>query len=478
MTRRGSSPKSSSASVLSMNLDFLKNILPSSASKSGRMVTRIAPSPTGLFHVGTARAALFNYLLARKHGGTFIVRIEDTDKARSKKEYEDDILSGMEWLGLSFDALHRQSERTGIYTQYLEKLIANGTAYVSKEASTAHEGEMVEVVRLKNPGEDVMFTDRIRGEITFNTKELGDFVIARSVTEPLYHLAVVVDDHEMGVTHVIRGEDHISNTPRQILIQRALGIPEPEYAHIPLILAPDRSKLSKRKGSTSVSEFRENGYLPEAMVNYLAFLGWNPGTDKELYTMDELIEDFSLEQVQKGGAIFDINKLNWFQREHLKLKPQNKLLDIFDSLFSPDIKELPQYSKERVEGMTTFLVERMGSRDVPRLVLNDPTEIKFFFDKPVIETQVAWKKDNPDTAKEHLSAVIGILEPLHEDEFTAEKVKDTLWGYAEEQGKGSVLWPMRVALSGKEKSPDPFVLAGILGKKETLERLKNMVESL
>ncbi|MCW9054766.1 MAG: glutamate--tRNA ligase [Candidatus Pacebacteria bacterium] len=450
---------------------FLKKLF-----SSKKMVTRIAPSPTGLFHVGTARSALFNYLVAKKYGGEFIVRIEDTDRERSKPEYEKDILDGMEWLGLSWDALYRQSERTDIYTKYLKKLIRSGHAYISKEESKTKPGETVEVVRLKNPGEDVTFTDQIRGEITFNTAELGDFVIAKSLTEPLYHLAVVVDDFEMGVTDVIRGEDHVSNTPRQILIQRALGIKQPKYAHIPLILASDRSKLSKRKGATSITEYRKLGYLPEALVNYLALLGWNPGTEKEVYTLDELVCDFSLEQVQKGGAIFDTQKLNWFNKEHVRGLPHEKLLSLIESALPKRVKELPQYSKERLDKASKVFIERVESLS-ELTELAEAGEFDYFFDTPKMEAKLSWKDDPIEKSTGNLSGVLERIDVVPENTFTASSVKEAVWDFAGEQGRGSVLWPMRVALSGKDKSPDPFELSEILGKDETSKRLRDAYEN-
>lgn len=453
-------------------MNFLKKLF-----SRKKVVTRIAPSPTGLFHVGTARSALFNYLVAKKHGGKFIVRVEDTDKERSRKEYEKDILDGLEWLGLTHDELYRQSERTDIYAKYLDRLIESERAYVSKEPSKSKEGEMVEVVRLKNPGEEITFNDEIRGEITFDTTELGDFVIARSRTEPLYHLAVVVDDFDMGVTHVIRGEDHISNTPRQILIQRALGFTQPIYAHIPLILAPDRSKMSKRKGATSLTEYRKSGYLPEAIVNYLALLGWNPGTDKEVYTLKELIHDFSLEQVQKGGAIFDTKKLNWFNKEHLERLSHSELLGLFAAALPDRVTALPQYSSERFEQILGVITERVDTaREFSELA--EAGEFDYFFAPPTYETTLHWKKDSEEVAAEHLAHAHEVLSGLPESAHTAESIKDTLWEYATEKGRGSVLWPLRVALSGKKKSPDPFIIAAILGREETLSRITRARESL
>jgi len=243
------------------------------------IITRFPPSPTGYLHIGRARTALFNYLFTQKNKGKMVFRIEDTDKERSKKEYEDNIIECLEWLGISYDlGPLRQSERNDIYEKYIKILIDNGSAYVSKE--NTENGGRSEVIRFKNPNKKISFSDLVRGEVTIDTTDLGDFIIAKSITEPLYHLTVVVDDHEMGITHIIRGEDGISNTPRQILIEEGIGAIRPIYAHIPLILATDKSKLSGRHGAVSVTEFRDMGYLPQAMVNFLALLGWNPGDDR------------------------------------------------------------------------------------------------------------------------------------------------------------------------------------------------------
>ena len=281
-----------------------------------QVIVRMAPSPTGKFHVGSARTALYNFLFARKNDGKFILRIEDTDKERSKKEFEDDILEGLEWLGLKYDELYRQSERGEVYKSYVEKMLSQDLVYESDD----------KVIRFRNPNKKIKFNDLVRGEIEFDTTELKDFVIARSVDEPLYHLAVVIDDFESGITHVIRGEDHISNTPRQILIQEAIGAPRPLYAHLPLILAQDRSKLSKRKHGESVSldYYREKGISPAAVINYLALLGWNPGTEQEIFTLEELIKVFDLSRVHKGGAIFDEKKLAWVNRKHFNLGKKEK----------------------------------------------------------------------------------------------------------------------------------------------------------
>src|SRR3990167_7560174 len=279
--------------------------------KKSQIKTRIAPSPTGDLHIGTARTALFNYLFTKQNNGKFIVRIEDTDKERSKKEFEDNILEELKWLGLDNDKLYRQSERTDIYKKYIEKLLKEGRAYLSKEESKAKMGKQIEVVRLKNPNKKVEFDDIIRGKIEFDTTELGNFVIAKNINEPLYHLAVVVDDYEMEISHIIRGEDHISNTPRQILIQEALGFYTPMYAHLPLMLNADKSKMSKRAGDVAVSDSHKNGYLPEALINFMALLGWNPGTEKEIFSLAKLVKEFSIEKVRKSGAVFNVQRLDF-----------------------------------------------------------------------------------------------------------------------------------------------------------------------
>ncbi|MBX4206287.1 glutamate--tRNA ligase [Candidatus Parcubacteria bacterium] len=391
------------------------------------VVVRMAPSPTGNLHIGTARTTLFNYLFAKKMGGKFITRIEDTDKERSKKEFEANILDGLAWLGLAHDELYRQSERTDVYIAHLKKMLENGSVYVSHE-EPKEEGQRSEVIRFKNPNKKISFEDEIRGTIEFDTTDLGDFVVAKSESEPLYHLAVVVDDHEMGITHVIRGEDHISNTPRQILIQEAIGAARPVYAHVPLILAPDRTKLSKRKHGEVVwvDTYKTAGYLPEAMVNYLALLGWNPGTEEEIFTMEELIKQFDLKKIQKGGAIFDQKKLDWVNKEHIKRLPaeeQRKLL--------------------------------------LKLIKNEP----YMVGEPTLDAEkIAWKKSTKEEAITHLEEAKKIIAS-----------SGNLMAYAEREGKGNVLWPLRYALTGAEASPDPLTLLEILGQEKSLKRIEHAI---
>lgn len=444
-----------------------------------KVTTRIAPSPTGLLHVGTVRTALFCFLYARGRGGEYIIRIEDTDRERSKKEYEDDILGNLAWLGLSGDSLYRQSERMHIYAPYLAELIERGKAYVSKEESKHTPGVKAEVVRLRNPGKTVSFRDEVRGLVTFDTAELGDFVIARSPTDPLYHFTVVVDDYEMRVSHVIRGEDHISNTPRQILIQEALEFPRPAYAHLPLILAPDRSKLSKRNSTVSIDEYRKRGYLPEAILNYMALLGWNPGGNDEIFTLEELTELFSIEGIQKGGAIFDSTKLNWFNAEHLKRYAPERQRQAIAPFIPASVRELPGYSPEKLGKIIPGLVERIAVlSDVTTLWENG--ELDFYFARPSLDSNTLPGKNNAtkEDTRAHLEHVHTLLSTIQETDFSEEAVKNAVWEYANEKGRGAVLWPLRCALSGKEKSPDPFSIAAVIGKDETLHRIEAAIHAL
>lgn len=421
-----------------------------------KIVTRFAPSPTGFLHIGGVRTALFNFLFARHHGGTFLLRIEDTDKERSKKEYEDNILETLSWLGLSHDGLYRQSGRTEVYGNYLKKIIDGGLAYVSKE-TPKEEGDRAEVIRFRNPNRRISFDDIILGTIEYDTTDLGDFVIAKDLETPLYHLAVVVDDHEMGVTHVIRGQEHISNTPRQILLQEAIGALRPVYAHIPLILAPDRSKLSKRHGAVSAGEYRKEGYLKEALINFLALLGWNPGTDEELLSIEELIAKFDLAKVQKAGAIFNSEKLNWVNRQYIKKLPDSEL----EKELKRYVPDIPDETLVRLLPVIRDRIEKF--HDIH--VMKEAGEFDYFLASPVYTKELL-------KTPEFLSEVIGRLEKVDASGFTAVSVKDALWEFATEAGRGKVLWPMRVALTGKEKSPDPFTVAEILGKEETLKRLR------
>lgn len=426
---------------------------------------RIAPSPTGNLHIGTARAGLFNYLFAKKMGGTFIIRVEDTDKARSTKEFEQNMIDSFTWLGMTWDEFYRQSERTEIYKTYLLKMIEAGFAYESQE-EVKEEGQRASVIRFKNPNKVITFTDMIRGDISFDTTDLGDFVIAKSLEEPLYHLAVVVDDHEMKISHVIRGEDHISNTPRQILIQQAIGASQPLYAHIPLILSKDRKKLSKRDGATALTDYRDKGYIVDSFINFLSFLGWHPEGDKEILSIEEIITEFDISRIQKGGAIFDTDKLDWFNKEYVKLIPNEQFQNIVREQSSVLITQ-PTFLNLIKERITVF-------SDIAPLLEQDGEFGSLIFDIRLSDfTKAIWKDSTAEQTKEYIGHIIEVLKSMDGLDFVAEKIKMNLWDYATEKGRGAVLWPIRYTLSCLDKSPDPFTLIEILGKEKSLIRLED-----
>ena len=441
-----------------------------------KIITRFAPSPTGLFHVGSARVALFNYLYTKQNNGDFLLRIEDTDGVRSKPEWTEMIYNSMKWLGLDYTKSFIQSERTEVYKKYLAKLISENKAYLSKE-EIKEEGQRAEVIRFRNPNKKVSFNDLIRGKIEFDTTELGDFIIAKSLTEPIFHLTNVIDDFESGITHAIRGDDHISNTPRQILIFEAIGGQPPIYAHLPMILSETKEKLSKRKHGeiVSVAHYQKEGYLPEAFINFIAFLGWNPGTDQEIMSMKELIEKFDITKVQKSGAIFNKEKLLWFNKEYIKRLPADQL----KKEISDKLSKKYTYSDELLDRIIPTITERINTfGELEKYVMEGEFDYFFITPSPAKEMLI-WKKDTDfKIPKNNLQKISEIIEKISDNKFNEESLKTTLMPIAEGLGKGSVLWPLRVALSGKEKSPDPFSLLAILGRTESINRIQNALNLL
>jgi len=441
---------------------------------NGKVIVRFPPSPTGLFHIGNARTFLFNYLFAKQNNGQIVFRLEDTDKERSKEEYAEDIIENLKWLGIEpdFKTTVKQSEKTEIYKKYIEKLLAEDKAYLSKE-ETVKDDQRAEVIRFRNPNKKIVFNDLIRGDIEFDTTELKDFVIAKSLEEPIYHLAVVIDDFEMKVTHILRGDDGISNTPRQILIQEAIGAPRPIYAHLPMMLAPDKTKLSKRKHGeqVSVSYYRERGYLPEAVINFLVMVGWNSGTDQEIWSMDELIKVFDITKIQKKGGIFNVEKLDWLNREYILRQTEEEKLANFNLEISKTKWGRSEKIKDKIfiEKLLKIILERIHRWAEVGEIL-EKGEFDYLFEKSKLDKEkICWKKQNPKDAKENLEKILEILENS--------QISD-IWELAEKEGKGEVLWPLRYVLSGKEKSPDPMTLLDILGVPESKERIKRAIEKL
>jgi len=500
--------------------------------------TRFAPSPTGFLHIGGARTALFNYLFAKSQKGSFILRIEDTDIERSKPEYEKDIIESLKWLGIEWSegpdirgpfGPYRQSEKKEVYAKYLGKLLNEKKAYYcfcseeeledqrqyqlsigepphynGKCANLApeeiekrlSEGKPC-VIRFKMPIEKVAFEDLIRGHIEFDTSLIGDTVLAKDLKTPLYNFTVVIDDYEMKISHVIRGEEHISNTPKQILIQKALGIPQPKYAHIPMILAADRSKLSKRHGATGVLEFKKDGYLPEAIVNFIAFLGWNPGDEREIYSMPSLIKEFSIERVQKGGAVFNIKRLDFLNGFYIRQRSLERLTElcilylIENNLIAPIFEQtelIPGVAPgptgvtdyqiiETKEKISLDILKKIVSAYKERIKkLSEIPELTNFFFKNRLEYDknlLRWKEMPDKEIEDSLDKLEKILSKIKEGYFVKENLENILLAESEKIGdRGKLLWPLRVALSGKEASAGPFEIADILGKEKTLKRIK------
>ncbi|MDA1168829.1 MAG: glutamate--tRNA ligase family protein [bacterium] len=457
---------------------------------------RIAPSPTGNLHVGTARAALYNELFAKHKNGSFIIRIEDTDKARSTPEYEQAILDGLRWLGISWSegpdiggeyAPYRQSERAGEHAKAVQQLLDAGKAYrctcppkemtggeVSVHACDCdNKGNTTGVIRLKVTPELISFTDIIRGEIKVHTNSFGgDFVIARDISDPLFHLAVVCDDEAMKISHVIRGEDHLHNTIKHILLQRALGYTQPMYAHLPLLLDEQRKKLSKRSGETNILAFRDMGFLPQAMLNYLALLGWNNGDDREYYTHKELASAFTLDRVQKSGAIFSLGKLSAMNKKYLSELSDADLLAW--GLYHYNKKNILVNSETRLLYALKTELGRFASYDIEGIDLCEAMNWHDTGWMPELDTQkIVWKKSTPEATKDILKKLIAVLETIPDDSFTKPFLEENImnWIDANAMGRGDTLWPMRYSLTGREQSPGPFEIASVIGKEDTLHRL-------
>lgn len=469
---------------------------------------RFAPSPTGQLHLGGARTALFNWLFARKHGGIFLLRIEDTDKQRSKQEFTDQICESIKWLGLDWDEeIVFQSSRTKLYKNAIEKLLDERKAYrcfCSKE-KIAEERKQTEVsgggyyysgtcrnlddrvvqenikndihfsVRISVPEGYTEFNDKIYGNIRVNNKEIDDFIIARTDGSPVYNLVVAIDDNDMNITHIIRGEDHISNTPKQLMIYKALQLPIPEFAHLPMILGPDKKRLSKRHGATGVQEYKDRGYLPEALTNYLALLGWNPGTEQELYfsnkndmtsaRLEKLIADFSLDRIQKKSAVFDEKKLEWINKQHIQKKYTAELYFDIKSLYNDWI--LRQKNNRYLFQVIDLMKERVNN-------INDfVTKTEYFFNDPTEYEEKAVRKRWKDNSVNDLIAKFEkLLDKIKL--WDAEQIEIILRKLAESENisAGKIIHPTRLALSGIGSGPSLFAMMELLGKEICLRRLQ------
>jgi nondiscriminating glutamyl-tRNA synthetase len=473
---------------------------------------RFAPSPTGPFHIGGARSALFNWLFARHSKGQFLIRIEDTDLQRSSRESEENIKNSLRWLGLDWDegidvggshGPYRQTERLDIYHQAVQKLIDEGKAYycycTEEEIEQDRKKQLAEgktpvynghcrhlteeqiqkyraegrkpVVRLRVPsGIPIEFDDMVRGHVTFDSSGVGDFIIVKSDGIPVYNFAVVVDDASMEITHVIRAEEHLSNTPRQIMIYRALGYDIPVFGHISLILGEDHKKMSKRHGATSVEEYKRMGYLPDAVVNYLALLGWSPKDEQEIFSRDELIREFSMDRVSSNDAVFDIEKLNWINFHYMKELSPGALLD----LTLPFIVQAG-YVSEPISNEKRKWLERAVwcVRDHLYYGAQAAENIDVFFrDVPEVTEeellQMMHEESSPVILRAFADAVRGM------DSFDEDSIKTVFKGVMKAAGiKGKYAFmPVRIALTGSMHGPDMYCLISLLGKEKVLERLE------
>ena len=460
-------------------------------------VVRFAPSPTGKLHIGGVRTALFNYLFAKRHNGKFLVRIEDTDKERSKAEYTAQILESLKWLGLDYDEEPiAQSSRGKRYDEVIESLLKSGKAYrcfaTNDELQALRDNDKIFLypgiwrdrkkeeidkklkdnvpftIRLRVPEDGVVsFKDEVYGTITTKISELDDFIIARSDGSPTYNLTVVVDDNDMNISHVIRGEDHISNTPKQILIYNALGWDLPVFGHLPMILGSDGKRLSKRHGAVGTQTFKDMGYLPESLINYLALLGWNPGNNDEIFDINYLINNFSIQNVNKKSAVFDMTKLDWVSSQKILAKKSSELLELindFDSSWS---------SENRNNDFLVKVIEIIKDR---LKTLSDVKDHSYFFKDPTGFDDDALKKCWKEPTNGIMDQFLSKLKKL--DGWNVKIIDDLIRQCVEELsiGMGKLMQPLRLALAGALVGPSMPDLMDVLGKEVCIKRLENILE--
>jgi glutamyl-tRNA synthetase len=480
---------------------------------------RFAPSPTGYLHIGGLRTALYNYLFARHNKGSFVLRIEDTDRNRFVEGAVENLISTLNWIGLNYDegpeakgdfGPYQQSKRLDIYKKYADELLEKGKAYkcfctperlqqlreeqqkqklpqskYDKRCLTLSQDEILKksdsgipfIIRLNVPdNQKVIFDDVIRERVEFDTSNIDDQVLIKSDGYPTYHLANVVDDHLMKITHVIRGEEWLSSTPKHILLYEFFNWEKPVFAHLPLLLNPDRSKLSKRQGDVAVEDYQSKGYLKEALINFVALLGWNAGDDKEFYYLDELIEKFSLERVNKAGAVFDLQKLNWLNAEHLRAMPDYEILELLRQEIQKSSLPTAEKSQSYSDAYLLQVIEAMKERVsfIYEFIVNAP----YFFKAPDnYEEEILkkrWTSESPEILND-LSAAYSLL-----DEPTKEDYESGLKKLAESKqiGVGKIIHPLRLAVSGMGNGPGVYDIVKIIGKEETINRIKTAIKKL
>ena len=460
---------------------------------------RFAPSPTGQLHLGGARTALSNYLFAKNQGGKFLVRIEDTDLERSKREYTDQICQSLDWLGLKWDEeLVYQSSNTSVYKSYIDALLKSNKAYmcfaskkeldeIRKESNSFHypgiwrDRDVGDInneikkgspftVRLKTPQDGkTSFDDLVYGKIAVENNEIDDFIIARSDGSPVYNLTNVVDDSLMEITHVIRGEDHVSNTPKQILIYNALGFKVPTFAHLPMILGEDKKRLSKRHGATGVNEYESMGYQPDALLNYLVLLGWNPGTDEEIFDLDSLVKNFDIRKVQKKSAIYDQKKFNWISSQHLMKEDSTKVLNRL-----ADID--PEWGESKSQDYLIKVIDLMKPRSNSLIDLINQSQ--YFFSSPKefdsIQLQKIWKQDTA----EKIIDLKNVLDSMNSWAASGLESNFKSFAYHRGIGIGKVMQPMRFLICGSLEGPSLFDLMELIGKEDSLNRINYAINQI
>jgi len=424
---------------------------------------RFAPSPTGFLHIGSARSALFNWLFARHEKGSFLLRIEDTDKARSKDEFLEEILASLKWLGMEPDEpLVFQSERLELYKKTAEKLLKEDKAYKEENA-----------IRFKMPKKKIIFNDISRGEIEFDSEVLKDEVLIKSDGFPTYNFACVIDDADMKITHVIRGDDHISNTPKQIAIYEALNFPIPKFAHIPLIMGPDGGRLSKRHGATSIMEYRQMGYLPDALVNFLALMGWAPGGDREILPVKDIIKEFTLEKVNKTSAIFSIDKLNWLNGQYIKDKDSKELLELLLPILSKGGIIGEDFDREKLLRLVELYKVRM------KVLTEFADHVSIFYSDRI--------EYDPKGVEEHLKkeGAKNILSDWRSKvssvgNFNAATLEENCKALAAELGikPARIIHSTRMAISGRTTGAGLFETMEVMGKDTVLKRLDYAIHNL
>ncbi len=470
---------------------------------------RFAPSPTGYLHVGGLRTYLYNWLYAKKNKGKIILRIEDTDRQRLVEGATENLIKTLKQIGLPWDeGPFIQSQRVGNYRNLAQKLVEQGHAYYcfcspeeldemknkqiadkqapqyDRRCRNLTQAEALEylragkphVIRLKVPEQGIIkFHDLIRGEIQFDLKNIDDQILLKSDDWPTYHLANVIDDHFMKITQVIRGEEWLPSTPKHILIYQAFGWDIPEFAHLPLLLNPDHSKLSKRQGDVAVEDYLGQGYLPETLINFLALLGWNLGNDQEIFSLKQLIKIFSLKKIQKAGAIFDRKKLDWLNGYYLRKLPLNKLTKICRPyLIESGLIKEKEYSFKKIKQIVKLEQERLKKAEE----IKDLT--KFFFQKELEYDArlLAWKETTLEQTGVNLRKIKEELQNISSNFFNAKKIIKKLNNLAKERGNGEIFWSLRVSLSGEKMSPPPEQIAEIFGKEETLKRIEQAIKKL